>query len=185
MLRLVPWIGKRSLRSPRGHRKCTDRAVKRGPKKALEASKKLLKGPRDPDHGPRQLRGAPSSLFGALGLRGPAPRKAQESLRWPKMELKTAPQRPKIGSKRSSERWAERVRTKMQRSASRLDGSIFFDGRTAPKRAPNRPGLAPKSAQKASRSEDSTRTVEQSVSRSEVRPRTADPGRPGEPGQRP
>ena len=51
---------------------------------------------------------------------------------------------------------------------------MIFEGRTAPKMAPNRPNLAPKSAQKASPTEDSTRTVGQSAGTPEIRPRAAD-----------
>ena len=90
------------------------------------------------------------------------------------MGPKTAPKGPKIGSKRPSERWTERVRTKMRKSASRQSGGMIFEGRTAPKMAPNRPDLAPKSAQKASRTEDSTSAAEHSARKPEIRPRTAD-----------
>ena len=51
---------------------------------------------------------------------------------------------------------------------------MIFEGPTAPTRAPDRPDLAPKSAQEACRTEDPTRTVEQSAGRPEIRPRTAD-----------
>ena len=50
----------------------------------------------------------------------------------------------------------------------------MFEGRTAPKEVPNRLDLGTKSAQKASRTEDSTRTVAQSTGRPEIRPRMAD-----------
>ena len=134
---------------------------------AQEGSQGLRKGPptepRNPDHGPGQLHGAPSAPH-----EGPRePQEAQDG-------AQDGRQRPKIGSKRPSEGWTERIRTKQRQSASRLGGSTIFEGRTAPKRAPNRPNLAPKSAQKASRSEDSTSAAEDWASRPEIRPRAAD-----------
>ena len=51
---------------------------------------------------------------------------------------------------------------------------MIFEGRTAPKRAPDRPNLAPRSAQKIGRTEDSTSAAEHWASRAEIRPRTAD-----------
>ena len=90
------------------------------------------------------------------------------------MGPKTTLTGPQIGPKRSSEGWTERVRTKMRKSASRLGGSMIFEGRTAPEMSLNRPNLAPKSAQKASRSEDSTSAAEDWASRPEIRPLTAD-----------
>ena len=149
----------------------TGRAPKGCPKLASEASKGHPKGPRDPDHGPRQLLRA-SSGPSAREVR--PPKRAQGSPRSPRTGPKTAPKGPKIGSRSRSEAWTARLRTKKRKSCSRLGGSTIFEGRPAPKRAPSRPDLGPKSAKKAHRAEDSAKTVAQSADRPEIRPRTAD-----------
>ncbi len=174
----------RQVQPPSSHRrrKYTERGLKKDARRVLqrhrkeppEASKRLPKGPRDPDHGPRRLRGVPSSLAVALGAPGPAPRRAQEGPRRPRNGPKTATRGPKTGSRRRSEASKERVRTKKRKYAPRLGGSPIFEGRTASKDAPNRPDLGSKSAQTASRAEDATGTAEQSARRPEIRPRTAD-----------
>ena len=149
------------------HRKCTENGPNGGP----------TGGPRqgsEPRPWPRTARRSPFKPLRALRARGPAP---QEGPREPQEAQNCAqdgPQRPKIGSKRPSEGWTEQVRTKMRKSASRLGGSVIFDGRTAPKNDPNRPNLALKSAQKANWTEDSTSAAEHSARRPEIRPRTAD-----------
>ena len=51
---------------------------------------------------------------------------------------------------------------------------MISEGRTALKMAQHRPDLAPKAAQKVSRTEDSTRTAEHEARRTEIWPRTAD-----------
>ena len=117
-------------------------------------------GPRDPtvaqDNSKEPLQASP----GPAAREVRPPRRAQESPRRPRTEPKTARKGPKIGSKRPSEGWTEQVGAKMRKSASRLGGSMIFEGRTVPKMAPHRPDLAPKAAQKISRPEDSTRTAE-------------------------
>ena len=81
---------------------------------------------------------------------------------------------PKMGSGKGSKGSKERLSTKKLKLCSRLGGSTIFEGRTAPKKARSWPDLAARSAQKASQTEDSTRTVEQSAGKPEIRPRTAD-----------
>ena len=60
------------------------------------------------------------------------------------MGPKTGPKGPKIGPKRLSEGWTERVRTKMRISASRLGESTIFESRMAPTRAPKSAQSGPK-----------------------------------------
>ena len=79
-----------------------------------------------------------------------------------------------MGSGKGSKGSKERLSTKKLKLFCRLGGSTIFEGRTAQKIAPNRPDLAAESAQKASPTEDSTRTVEQSAGTPEIRPSTAD-----------
>ena len=153
--------------APKLHRKRPERHQKGAP----EASETPPKGPRDTEHGPRQLH----SPRRALRAPGPTPpRRLKRALKAPRRGPKTAPRGPQMGSRRRSGGSKKRLRTKKLKSCSRLGGSTIFEGRTASKMAPNRPDPTPKSAQKASPTEDSTRTVEQSAGTPEIRPRAAD-----------
>ena len=147
----------------------------------MEARKRPQRARKGPRQRPETLTMAQDSSKKPLqASSGPSarevrpPRRAQENPRRPRKGSKTAPKGPKMGSQRPSEGWTERVRTKKLKLASRLGGSTIFEGRTVPKRAPNRFDLASKSAQKASQTEDSTGTAEHSARRPEIRPRTAD-----------
>ena len=143
-------------KGPRGLEKASERTprTRPWPKTAPERPLEPLRDPRRAASGP--------------------PGRPKRAPRAPRGGPKTVPKEPKTGSTRQSRESKERLSTKKRKVASRLGGSTIFEGRTAQKMAPNRPDLAAESAQKASPTEDSTRTVEQSAGTPEIRPRTAD-----------
>ena len=174
MFCLVQWVGEWGAWDSKQHRKRIENArmdARKGPQKARkEARQRSETQTIAQDSSKEPLEASP----GPPAREVRPPRRAQESPRRPRTRPKTAPKGPEMGSKRPSEGWTEQVWTKKLKLASRLSGSTIFEGRTTPKRAPNRPDLAPKSAQKASRTEDSTGRAEHSADRPEIRPRTAD-----------
>ena len=121
--------------------------------------------------GPRELSQASSR---PSGRQVRPPRTAQDSPRSPKTGPKTGPKGPKTGSRRQSGGPKERLSSKKRKSAPRFGGSVIFEGREGPNEAPNRSDFGAKSAQEASRTEDSTRTVGFLAGWPEIRPRTAD-----------
>ena len=102
--------------------------------------------------------------------------KRQCTDRGPKLGPKAAPEASKR-SPRGFEKGPKRAQrpTTGPRQLQKVLSSLFRTlGRTAQKMATNRPDLTAEAAQKASPTEDSTRTVEQSAGTPEIRPSTAD-----------
>ena len=85
------------LQDSKKHRKCTEERPNGGPKKAPESSKRPPAAPRNLDHGPGQLQEAPSSLFGALGARGPAPQEGPREPQEAQERVQDGPQRAQDG----------------------------------------------------------------------------------------
>ena len=160
--------------SPRRAPKVRRKSSETRPERASRGLSTVPERAQDPTRartGSRELSQA-SPRFSGRQVR--PPKTAQDSPRSPKTGPKIPPKGPKTESRRQSEGPKERLRSKKQKSAPRLSGSVIFEGREGPNEAPNQSDFGAKSAQEASRTEDSTRRVGFLAGWPEIRPRTAD-----------
>ena len=89
----------------------TESAPEEARKEARTGPRGLEKAPdraQNPDHDPGQLEGAPSSLFGALRARGPAPQEGPREPQEAQDEAQDGPQRARDG---------------VQKAVGRVDGT--------------------------------------------------------------